>query len=592
MDNSSFQMIDGKVIIRIKDRICDNADELLSSELFLRVLNCCISDLERRNSRLLGIFEKKNITESDIQLLVEALHFLTRLPGDLVPKVVEGAAQFFHDRVLFNDFVEYIYNYWRNLQRLIVCDSVGERFDKRPYHTFNQTIEHLSHLVRSTYRDIQENITGNHPRIYRQVRAGAEVAAIALPLEVQYPADYARKLAHISIIRQILIYPPLIYNSGANTRTGIFERVNRNPLVNLTFNEKDWLCYPAKVGALVVMIYFSVQYFELNFSLCNLFELADDEDIRRKPDAVLVFGAPKDNLPVAGNTRTVFYDDPVNDLLVGVIPEGKEFNYFGYLKKMALTLHNIKMMKLGRMPYHGAMFQLIIRDKGAYTFLLMGDTGAGKSETLEAMRTIGAEEVEDLIIIADDMGSLQLDKKGYITGYGTETGAFVRLDDLQPGYAFGQIDRTIIMNPNQTNARVVIPVTTFDNVSKGFKVDFVLYANNYQPVDEEHPVLQRFETPEEALAVFREGAVMSKGTTSTTGLVRNYFANTFGPTQYQKLHDGLAEDYFKAFFAEGAFVGQMRTQLGVSGKEHTGPELAARFLLDMLKNMSPRPEAR
>ena len=123
MDNSSFQMIDGKVIIRIKDRICDNADELLSSELFLRVLNRCISDLERRNSRLLGIFEKKNITEGDIQLLVEALHFLTRLPGDLVPKVVEGSAQFFRDRVLFNDFVEYIYNYWRNLQRLLVCDS-------------------------------------------------------------------------------------------------------------------------------------------------------------------------------------------------------------------------------------------------------------------------------------------------------------------------------------------------------------------------------------------------------------------------------------------------------------------------------------
>ena len=590
MENSSFQMIDGKVIIRIKDRLCDNADELLSSELFLRVFNRCISDLEHRNSRLLGIFENKNITERDIQLLLEALHFLTRLPGDLVPKVVDGSAQFFRDPVLFNDFIEYVYNYWRNLQRLIVCDSVGDHFDKRPYHTFNQTVEHLTHLVRSTYRDVQENITGNHPRIYRQVRAGAEVATIALTRDILYPADYARKLAHISIIRQILIYPPLIYNSGTNVRTGKFERVDRNPMVNLTFNDKDWLCYPAKVGPLVVMIYFHVQYFELNFSMCNLFELADDEDLQRKPDAVLIFGAPKDNLPVAGNTRTVFYDDPVNDLLVGVIPEGKEFNYFGYLKKMTLTLHNIKMMKIGRMPYHGAMFQLVIRNKGAYTFLVMGDTGAGKSETLEAMRTIGAEEVEDLIIIADDMGSLKIDQNGSVTGYGTETGAFVRLDDLQPGYAFGQIDRTIIMNPNQTNARVVIPVTTFDNVSKGFKVDFVLYANNYQAVDEEHPVLQRFETPEEALSVFREGAVMSKGTTSTTGLVRTYFANIFGPTQYQQMHDELADKYFKAFFADGAFVGQMRTQLGVPGKEHTGPEQAARFLLEFLKSREPKPE--
>jgi hypothetical protein len=387
-----------------------------------------------------------------------------------------------------------------------------------------------------------------------------------------------------------LIYPPLIYNSGTNVRKGVFERIDRNPLVNLTFNERDWLCYPAKVGPLVIMVYFSVNNFELNFSMCNLFELADDEDLMHKPDAILIFGAPKENLPAAGTNRTVFYEDPVSDLLVGVIPDGKEYNYFGYLKKMTLTLHNIKMMKIGRMPYHGAMFQLMIRNKGAYTFLIMGDTGAGKSETLEAMRTIGAEEVEDLIIIADDMGSLQLDQNGIVTGYGTETGAFVRLDDLQPGYAFGQIDRTIIMNPNQTNARVVIPVTTFDNVSKGFKVDFVLYANNYQAVDEEHPVLQRFETPEEALAVFREGAVMSKGTTSTTGLVRTYFANIFGPVQYPQMYDELADKYFKAFFAEGAFVGQMRTQLGVSGKEHTGPEQAARFLLEFLKNREPKPE--
>ena len=60
MDNSSFQMIDGKVIIRIKDRICDNADELLSSELFLRVLNRCISDLEHGVIRFIhiGLYEK------------------------------------------------------------------------------------------------------------------------------------------------------------------------------------------------------------------------------------------------------------------------------------------------------------------------------------------------------------------------------------------------------------------------------------------------------------------------------------------------------------------------------------------------------
>jgi hypothetical protein len=241
------------------------------------------------------------------------------------------------------------------------------------------------------------------------------------------------------------------------------------------------------------------------------------------------------------------------------------------------------MMKMGRLPFHGAMFQLTIRDKGAFTFLLMGDTGAGKSETLEALRQLGADQVEDLVIIADDMGSLKVNEAMDVIGYGTETGAFVRLDDLQPGYAFGQIDRAIIMNPNQTNARVVIPITTFDNVIKGFKVDFVLYANNYETVDEDFLVFEQFTTPTEALSVFRKGEVMSKGTTTTTGLVHTYFANIFGPQQYQALHEELARKYFQVFFDKGLFVGQMRTQLGIVGMERSGPEQAARELLKMFQ---------
>ena len=587
MDINSFQMFDGKIILRLKDRVCDNADDLISSMVFRKVLTRCIDDLSRRNSNLIGIFDHKDITESDIQLLTETLHFLTRLNSDLVPKVVNGSDQFFRDRILFNDFVEYLYNYWRHLQRLIVCDSVGDQFDKRPYRTFNSTIEHLTHLIRSTYRDVQENITGNHPRIYRQVRAGAEIAAIALPKDGQYPPHYAEKLSHLSIIRQVLIYPPLIYTSGINKRTGSFERIYTNPIDAIDLNGEEWLCYPAKVGPLLVMVYFSVAQFELNFSLCNLFELADDADLQRKPDAICIFGIPEDKMPPSKQYKTVFFDDEENGILVGAVPGSRNYDYFGYLKKMILTLHNIKMMKIGRMPFHGAMFHLVIRDSGAYTILVMGDTGAGKSETLEALRTSASEELEDVVIVADDMGSLNINGDGEILGYGTETGAFVRLDDLQPGYAFGQIDRTIIMNPNQVNARVVLPVTTFYNISKGFKVDFVLYANNYETVDEDHPVFEAFSNAQEAVEVFRAGNVMSKGTTSTTGLVHTYFANIFGPEQYQDLHDEIAKRYFQAFFDQGLFVGQMRTQLGVTGKERTGPQEAAAELLTVLKKKTP-----
>ncbi len=583
METGSYEIIDGKVILRIRDRICDTPERLLNSQLFAVILRRCVADLERHNSHLLNIFNRKPVTNSDLHLLVRTLGFLTKLPADLVPKVVEGSDQFFRDPMMFNDFVEYLYNHWRSLQRLIICDSEGDRFDKRPYRTFHSTVETLTHLVRSTYRDIQENITGKHPSIYRQVRSGAEIATIALPKDLYYPESYSTRLGAVPVIRQVLIYPPLIFNPPMNKRTGVFERVYSNPLDALNVKKNDWLCYPAKVGSLLIMIYFSLRYFELGFSLSNLFELAEDDFIHRKPDAVFLYGVPEQDFPSLGQGQTIFYDDEASDMLIAAIPDHKKFGYFGYLKKMVLTLHNIKIMKMGRMPFHGAMVNLSVRGSGSHNVLVMGDTGAGKSETLEALRNIGSDDIEDITIIADDMGSLELDEHGRVMGYGTETGAFVRLDDLKPGYAFGQIDRTIIMSPSEVNARVVLPVTTYDTITRGYPIDLVLYANNYEAVDADHPEIERIATADQALEIFRAGKVMSKGTTTSTGQVQTYFANVFGPTQYQEEHEVLARKFFDAFYAADVFVGQMRTQLGIAGREETGPESSAHALLRMLQ---------
>jgi hypothetical protein len=128
----------------------------------------------------------------------------------------------------------------------------------------------------------------------------------------------------------------------------------------------------------------------------------------------------------------------------------------------------------------------------------------------------------------------------------------------------------------------VLPVTTYEDVVRGYHIDYILYANNYEEVDDDHPVIERFPSAESALHVFREGAVMSKGTTSTKGLVHSYFANIFGPPQYKDLHEKLAGEYFPAFFDAGVFVGQIRTRLGIPGMERTGPESAAKELLRLI----------
>jgi hypothetical protein len=585
MENQgTFKFVGRKVIIFLRDRVCETPEELMSSELFSEVVTRFVDDLKRKQSPLLQIFGKQihEIEHADIKELIRVFQVLGKMTLDAVPKLIEDGERFVTNPSLLKTFVESLYNYWRQFERFIVCDSTGDRLYQRPYRTFDSTVESLTHLVRQTYRDIEGNITGQHLTIYRQIHAGAEVAVIALPKDLALPDGSYQKLWSIPVIRQVLLYPPLLLNPPMNKRTGKFERIPQNPIDQIEVIPREWLCYPAKVGPLLILVYVHEKFYELGLSLCNLFELADDEFLNRPIDAVYLFGVPGDALDALAPMPTVFYDDLEHGLITAACPNKDQFGYFGYLKKMALTLHNIKIMKLGKMPYHGAMVRITPKDGRPLTVLIIGDTGAGKSETLEAFRILGEDQIREMIIIADDMGSLDINQEGNVIGYGTEVGAFVRLDDLQPGYAFGQLDRSIIMNPNQVNARIVLPVTTYENVIKGYSVDMVLYANNYEEIDEKHPILERLATPETALHIFQEGTAMSKGTTTSTGLVHTYFVNIFGAIQYKALHDEIAKRFFETFFENNIFVGQLRTRLGIAGWERKGPEEAARALLSII----------
>jgi hypothetical protein len=582
MQKSTLRIIGNKVVLNIRERMCETAEEMLASHKFRMVLDHCLENLKSKNSPLICIFKNCEIDKESVDDLVRTLTFLEKYESNVVPHIFEKSKSFLSDLDNLANFVEYLYDYWRHFDRFIINDSEGDRLDKRPYRTFNETIEQLTHLIRAVYRHIQENITGSHPTVYRQVPAGAEMAVISLPKEIAYDGAKYRKLNSIPVIRQMLIYPPLVIQQPMNKRTGHFKRIQKNPLDLVELVPGEWICYPAKVGKLLIMVYFHLEFFELGFSMCNLFQLADDTDLQKKPDALFIYGVPGNVIDGLAKYSTVFYDDQENGIFVGAIPNRPEFGYFGYLKKMILTLHNSIVMKLGNMPFHGAMVKILLQGNKEATILMMGDTGAGKSETLEAFRVMAEKHIRQLIIIADDMGSIELDSNDCPIGYGTEIGAFLRLDDLQPGYAYGHLDRSIIMNPTQVNARIVIPVTKFETVIQGHKIDYILYANNYEEIDSEHPVIERFSSAEWALDIFSEGAVMSKGTTTSSGLVHSYFANIFGPPEYKEIHDKIAAKYFASFFKNNVFVGQMRTRLGIPGYESSGPREAAIELLRII----------
>jgi hypothetical protein len=139
------------------------------------------------------------------------------------------------------------------------------------------------------------------------------------------------------------------------------------------------------------------------------------------------------------------------------------------------------------------------------------------------------------------------------------------------------------MNTKRVNARIIIPVSDFHTVISGTPIDFIFYANNYEAVDGDHRIIELFRSPSDALKVFREGKVMSKGTTTSTGIVSSYFANIFGPPQFKKLHEKIAEKYFDSFFKSRISVGQIRTRLGLPGFETEGPMAAANEMLELLQ---------
>src|SRR3989344_4731518 len=473
---------------------------VLNSKLFETMLNRHLEKLRGVDSDYLKLFPKSGKKEQE-QLALKLIKALSKMPREEAVKKYPELGTFFSDTYGVDQYVENFYNYWRSFERYLVCTSQPENggsfdIDKKPYRTFNNTIETLNHQVRGIYRDIRENITHEHPIIFRQVPAACQVGVIAAQKETDISGAYPQ-LKKIPVIRQVLIEQPLIIDPPNNTRKGEFTLVDSNPLQGIEFNNDEWLCFPAKVGDLVIYLYFHEFYTGLGIATSNLFELCSDEELLRKPDGIYAMGVEEKSLKKYAPERTVFYRDKKNDVMVAAIPKADEFGYFGYVKKMMLTLHNSIMISRGRMPVHGAMTRITLKSGETANVIVFGDTGTGKSESLEAFRILSEGNLKDMKVIFDDMGSLELDKEGRVVAYGTETGAFVRLDDLQAGYAFGNIDRSIIMSPQKGNARAVLPITTIQEILHGWPADYFLYANNYDVINS-GKYLEFFSSPEQA----------------------------------------------------------------------------------------------
>ncbi|GAA0737947.1 phosphoenolpyruvate carboxykinase [Clostridium oceanicum] len=575
-----FSLSTGKAMINFTAKYCDNSEAVFNSYGFKRVLESYLRTIKRKESNVYKYIE--NCFGKDDQIvydeIVNVFKLLIVLKSDEIIKLENKYDRFLEDKDKFILFVEDLYNFWRKLERYTIVQNkkIREGFQNVSFIDANNE---FSKLILNTYRKIEENAIGLAPKVYRQLPAGGNAGVILTNSSWDMPEEY-KLLKNVPFIESIVLDPPFITYPKKNTRDGMFTECFENPLKKgCSINGDHWFCFPAKVGSLLAYIYFHRDFMAHGVTLCNLFELASEEEYRGKnPDLVYVFGARDDSEEM----QTVFYDDKENDIMLGYVNYNEAIDYFGYMKKMTLTLHNLIMIKKGYLPIHGAMVNIITKNGKTANVVIMGDSGAGKSESLEAFRKLADDYISDMTIIFDDMGVVKLDGDNKPKGFGTETGAFVRLDDLDAGYAFKQIDRSIFMNPDKVNARLVIPVASYKEITKGYPIDLFLYANNYEASGEE---LDFFENKKEAIEVFRSGARMAKGTTTEEGLVKTYFANPFGPMQKREDTDVLLKAYFDKFFESKVKVGQLKTRLGIKGMEKNGPEKAAKMLLEQIRNL-------
>ncbi|MCB2286594.1 phosphoenolpyruvate carboxykinase [Clostridium algidicarnis] len=571
-----FSLSNGKAMINFTAKYCNTEECLLDSKGFEIILSEYLEDRKSNKSNIYK-YINKSLNQDEICLeLIKIFKFLIVLKADEIIKIDLRYKKLLEDKDKFIGFVEDLYNFWRKLERYTIVENkkTGEGLQNVNFIDANNE---FSKLILDVYRKVEENVLGVKPSIYRQLPAGGNAGLILNQTNFVYGKGY-ECLCKIPFIQSIVLDTPFITYPKKNTRDGIFNESFENPLKDCSINTDHWFCYPAKVGTLLAYIYFHRDFMAHGVTLCNLFEMAKEEEYKdKKPDIIYVFGAKDEEKQM----KTVFYDDVENDIMTGYINYHDDMDYFGYMKKMTLTLHNLIMIKRGNLPVHGAMVNIITKDDKTFNIVIMGDSGAGKSESLEALRSLGSEYISDMTIIFDDMGVVKLNGEGKPLGYGTEIGAFVRLDDLDTGYAFKQLDRSIFMNPDKINARLVMPVASYNEITKGEAIDLFLYANNY----EDGEALEFFTNEEEAIKVFKEGTRMAKGTTTEKGLVTSYFSNPFGPVQKQQEMDELIPIFFKEFFNKGIRVGQLRTKLGMHGNEKRGPREASLRLLEEIKSL-------
>ena len=259
----------------------------------------------------------------------------------------------------------------------------------------------------------------------------------------------------------------------------------------------DYVCKAVQVGPYKMLLQIHKSCFHLLSDELRLFPQIAEVQTREaldglRWDGLLIFGLPAKVLGDSYRTGYVLDRDGEDRLLpVAWVAREDATDYVGFLKKSLLTMHNELVKAMGGMPVHGAMITVTFKNGLRKTLAFSADSGTGKSETITAMMeqiiagSGQAAEVRRVDILASDMLSLWRGSDNQVYAFGTETGDFLRLNDITEGWQahFGDLlKRGAYSNiDHPKNARVTIGgICNVDDVLSPTRVNGFFYINNYE----------------------------------------------------------------------------------------------------------------
>jgi len=293
----------------------------------------------------------------------------------------------------------------------------------------------------------------------------------------------------------------------------------------------EFINVAVRVGGTKQLMVIHKSYLHLLRDLSRLFprleEVTSKEQLNEADfDSVTYFGVPKKFM--GEHQMTGFYEEKAGDknFRTAWISRSDETDYVGFMKKMLLTIHNDIMIEKEALPVHGAMFKLRYADGRTVGLVGSADSGAGKSEMVAKILEMlyeqqGPAALNGLLgveVVAGDMLSLHVgtdenDEEG-LYALGTETGDFVRMDDLK-GTPFEKLyahllEAGSVTNPDEKNARITVAdICDTEDVLTPTKVESFVYFNNYEKPQGKS---FRLTSIEEAMDNIINGRRINKGT--------------------------------------------------------------------------------